>query len=350
MKKLRLFVPTDYGSDRISRLERDLDFFLPGDRISIQRRSTRVSATLELSRLSMLPFPSIERWAIDPWNDAMAAWSWHSVVSCVRRAEFQTSFHNTVAVADALSRLRTLDRGEASVFGTGPSLALAVDRDHSRSVRIVANTIVADRVSLIRLDPHVLVAGDALYHFSSEQFAQRFRNDALRAMMLLPDLLFIYPAEFHSIVSREFRSVGARLVPVRRCRKAASVLSLATGENCLPNLGNVLQLLLLPLATAVAKSVHLFGFDGRRPSDVAFWSNSIRHDYPAERALLHENNPAFLRFFVPQEDPEKYVTSVLGDGLEMQLSSAERRGWRFYVHGKSTTPALSRRVVPDSSG
>ena len=113
----------------------------------------------------------------------------------------------------------------------------------------------------------------------------------------------------------------------------------------MPSLGNVLNILLLPLACTVSTSVRLWGFDGRAPDDKLFWSNSSKHSYPELMPELVEEHPAFFAAFVPKNRESDYVKSVHGDELDKCLVAAERDGYQFVMMHFSWTETLNKRAV-----
>lgn len=236
----------------------------------------------------------------------------------------------------------TLER--AYVFGTGPSLANAIERDWSDGYRIVCNTIVRDQELWHHLRPHAITAGDALYHFGYTDFARTFRSDLIARLQESPETVFIYPNYFHSRVKLDIPIDPKRMIPVPTGR-------MTTVHDCLeahfelPALGNVLNKLLLPIGCALSKKVGLWGFDGRAPDDKLFWSNSDKHSYPELMHTLQKAHPAFFDNFVPKADPEKYIRSVHGDVLEHCLVSGEAAGFRFEMMHKSWTETLMRRYA-----
>ncbi len=235
---------------------------------------------------------------VDPLRDAAAMWSWHNMIEAIsptppsRRDESRERF--TRLVRD----LARLGLRKSYVFGTGPSLAKAETLDFSDGYRIVCNTICKDRGLFARLKPHILVAGDAQYHFSDTRHAQAFLHDVEERMEEV-DFVFCYPASFDAFVRRRFAKVEERLIPI----PVGSRFDLTTDmtrQFSLPRTGNVLGLLLLPIACQLSKDVWLLGFDGRRPSDKYFWANSAKHSYPALIEEMSLEYPAFYSHFVPK--------------------------------------------------
>lgn len=242
-----------------------------------------------------------------------------------------------------INKLRSQDYKRVYLFGTGPSLSMAMNHSWDDGYRVVCNTIVRDKELWHHINPHFVVAGDPIYHFGFTSFARSFRDD-LRKRLSETDTKFMYPLIFHEIVSREFLGAEGQLIPVPYGSHQRIHNDLSMNFS-LPALGNVLNLLLLPLGCTLAKDVYLWGFDGRAPMDKLFWSNSLKHSYPEHMDELRKAHPAFFSYYVPEENPEKYVQAVHGDSLEHNLLDAEALGWHFNMLHDSYTPTLQKRRV-----
>jgi hypothetical protein len=244
-----------------------------------------------------------------------------------------------------MSNLRKRDAKRAYVFGTGPSLAAAMERDWSDGYRIVCNTIVRDPALWAHLEPDVVVAGDTIYHFGFTEFAKAFREDLRRRLRERP-VHFIYPAMFDVIVQREFAEFRDFLIPIPMMPGKQIFRGDMDSDFSLPAVGNVINLLQLPLATTLSKEVCLWGFDGRAPNDRGFWANSGRHSYPELMHTLHEAHPAFFREHIPSGRESKYVAAVHGDLLDSNLVLLESAGWKFRMLHHSYTPTFAKRYAP----
>ena len=242
------------------------------------------------------------------------------------------------------SRIQTEGLPRCYLFGTGPSLGAALRRDWSDGIRIVCNTIVRDAELWHHIRPHALVAGDGIYHFGFTEFARAFRRDLRARLKESPSVLFIYPAAFDHIVRRDFGGLDGQLVPLPAGTRS-SVHDCFEARFELPGLGNVLNMLLLPLGCALSKRVGLWGFDGRAPDDRLFWANSNSHSYTELLPTLQAAHPAFFDHHVPKDDPEKYLRSVHGDMLEHVLEQAEQSGWQFEMLHPTWTKTLARRAA-----
>ena len=240
----------------------------------------------------------------------------------------------------------TLKRGgvrPAYVFGTGPSLHLSAEHSFEDGVVVVCNTIVRDPGLWHHLAPSFLAAGDAIYHFGHTEHARAFRTDALeRLKESRGSTLFVYPAMFDVVVRSEFREVESQLVPIPYTGHSDVSVDLTQCFG-LPEVENVLAILLLPLACTLSKDVRLWGFDGRAPDDQGFWANSDRHAYPELMQSIRDAHPAFFAAKTPPGSEEKYVARVHGDLLEQRMNAAERRGFVFRMLHHSWTPTLQKR-------
>jgi hypothetical protein len=230
---------------------------------------------------------------------------------------------------------------KAYILGTGPSLEKAIDRDWSDGVRIVSNTIVKDKELWEHLNPHFIVAGDAIYHFGASSFAETFRND-LEICLGLTETYFIFPAIFYVFCLKEFPDYKHRFIPIP-FGTAESIHNDLTKDYYLPIHGNALPLLLLPLACTLAKTVCLWGFDGRAPGDANFWKNSSKHFYTDKVEHIMDLHPAFFEHLIPKAAPESYVKNVHGDVLDNALKDAENEGFIFRMMHPSYTETLNKR-------
>jgi hypothetical protein len=281
------------------------------------------------------------------YNDA--AWEWV-------RLSNQYYDHKTDQIIAKLKLNQAIKSEEKSggyqcsyIFGTGPSLANAIDCSFDDGFRIVCNTIVRDQELFNKLKPNFIVAGDALYHFSYSKFACSFRCDLLKRLKE-SKTFFIYPSIFDVLVQREFGEVSSQLIPISIGAHKQIEINLLE-EFSLPNLGNVLLLLQLPLACTLTKKIYLWGFDGKSPEDVTnpFWANSNKHAYPELMHTLKTDFPGFFEYHVPNNNSNKYISSVHGDILENCFKVAESKGYTFEMLHPSWTKTLNEKYAGDLS-
>jgi hypothetical protein len=286
------------------------------------------------------------RWVADLDYDTNLAdgWSLMDLGTAINHGSQRNSMAASHKVfGDHVRKLKVGGSRPAYIFGTGPSLHLASERSFADGFVVVCNTIVRDPELWHHLAPSFLTAGDAIYHFGHTAHARAFRADALKRLQESNGrTLFVYPAMFDVIVRSEFRDVESLLVPVPYIGHTNISVDLTQCFG-LPEVENVLAILLLPLGCTLSRDVRLWGFDGRAPNDSGFWANSDRHAYPELMQSIRDAHPAFFANKTPVGNEAQYVKQVHGDLLDERLAEAERRGFTFRMLHRSWTPTLQKR-------
>jgi len=341
-------VAPDITPGELSDLNRRLQFYCPNVKLEVKSINSAV-----ISRVPILYFNDknkLSKWVkyfrrsiyyIDYRTNPIDGWEWISLANLCSGCKPDIKI-SKIKFIQNINKLKAQGLNKCYIFGTGPSLEKAIDCNFSDGYRVVCNTIVKDKLLWKHLDPNFIVAGDAIYHFGHTTCARMFRKDLLDRMQETPNTYFLYPQEFHTIVYRQFKLIEDRLIPVPigsyRYYHNDLVESFA-----LPALGNVLQLLLLPLACTLSKNIYLWGFDGRAPHDKLFWSNSEKHSYSDHLPELQKEHPKFYEYFTPKDEPNKYINDNFGDEMEKLLQLAEARGFHFTLMHKSWTSTLMKR-------
>jgi hypothetical protein len=279
---------------------------------------------------------------ISPFSNHLDAWVYHRILSRYFDFDCAISYMRFKKIID----LKKLENKNLSyIFGTGSSLEKAREINFSNGYVIVCNTIVKDGELWNYLNPDFIVAGDALYHFSDSLFARKFREDLLLRMNETKSTYFIYPSIFDKFVKSELGSISDRCIGIPIGNHKDIFVNLYT-EFFLPSKGNILNLILFPLACTLSKTIGLWGFDGRNNEvDKDFWKNSDKHFYNDLVEDLKTKHPAFFQFFIPPGDEKRYVNSVHGDELEADLSAAESKGFNIKMLHPSFTSALNKRYL-----
>jgi hypothetical protein len=291
----------------------------------------------------VLPTRLLPIWPVDPLLDPLAMWNWHNVISALSPFTVKRLEQSKTRFQFLIRELLNLGLSKCYIFGTGPSLEKAALIDVSDGYRIICNAICKDRDLVLKIKPHILVAGDAQHHFSDTRHAQAFLNDVELRMEEL-SFAFCYPALFDAFVRQRLARFEERLIPIPMGRQFDFTVDMMRNF-ALPNTGNVLGLLLLPIACQLARDVRMLGFDGRKLTDKLFWTNSAKQSYPELVEEMILEYPAFYDHFVPRDKPRSYVESVHGDALDEAMTIAEQNGWSFTLLSPSTSPALAKRQV-----
>jgi len=282
-----------------------------------------------------------------PRSNPLAAWEGCDVADLFYTESPAISYMK-INIRKQFEPLRKENLGVSYLFGTGNSLSDASNFDWSDGYRIVCNTIVKSESTWKSLNPHIIVAADGLYHFSQSSHARKFRSDLIARFRERP-ALFVYPVRFHAIVSQELQEFSDWLMPMPEGNHESLSVSIDEAGGSPKGIGNILNILLLPIGCSLAKDVRLIGFDGRKAEDKLFWTNSATHSYPDLIEELHREYPAFFQDHVPTNDPLKYVRTYHGDALENRLVEAESLGWQFSLLFESTTAPLQKRYRPEKT-
>ncbi len=228
-----------------------------------------------------------------------------------------------------LMRLRTraasMDR--IALFGTGPSLSEALGRDHSTSFNIICNSIIKNRVFTDQLDPQILVASDAHFHFSYHRYSARFLSD-LSDFLRRGGASFFTFDKFAAFVRLRLPEIAGRVFGMPAGRKTYGFdfdqdFSVFPGDS-------VLNMFLLPIASFLGGEIALNGFTGRAPSDSYFWGHSDLHQYVELMADVRSVHPAFFR----NRDYGQYANTV-DDEIKLRVGAARSAG--KVVHSDTTS-------------
>ncbi len=229
---------------------------------------------------------------------------------------------------------------KAYVFGTGPSLDAAMDLDFSDGYRIVCNTIVENHSLVKHIDPHIIVAGDAVYHYAPNLHATAFRKDLEKA---LPgsNMLFVTRDLYYPLLERHHPAIASRTVTAE---SGVPGIHMNAPERIVYHqwpMGNILNALMLPLASSLADDIHLLGFDGRAPGDSFFWKTASKSSYDALKPPMRDAHPGFFAI-----DYEAYADahSQFADEL---MAAGEAQGKRYTCINRSYIPAFQSRMIAD---
>lgn len=228
-----------------------------------------------------------------------------------------------------LMRLRDVAAGfdEVSLFGTGPSLGESLDRDFSGSFNIVCNTIIKNRGLVERLNPKVLVASDAHFHFSYHRYSARFLADVADFLRRGDGVFFTFD-KFAAFLRRRIPDLAHRIFGMPAGRQTYGYdfdrdFRLFPGDS-------VLNMFLLPLGSFLGDNVSLHGFTGRAPSDAYFWSHSELHQYTDLMEAVRLAHPAFFH----NRDYGSYAGNV---DEEISLRVAQARAAGKAVRSRTTS-------------
>jgi hypothetical protein len=239
------------------------------------------------------------------------------------------------AVAKACSAER------AFLFGTGPSFDQVDLAALPPGLRIATNSMVANPGVLEKLQPEIIVASDPIFHAGPSRYAYEFRRNLVSAIERF-DAKFIFPMRDVGVYTAHLPAhIQHQLIPVPLTvagdinHRMSESLSTATT-------GNVMTLLLLPVAASLTKELVLGGFDGRPlEANDYFWQHSSTVQINSEMASIQQAHRAF--FGIDYDD--YYLTHI--DVVRRYLDTLETNGYLIRCLTDSHIPALKSRFDSD---
>lgn len=288
--------------------------------------------------------PDFPSYNVDHTDNKYSAWSWHLINTHLSPDQEQriSIYHNRyIRLINKLHNEHKYKR--AYLFGTGPSLMNYKKYSFRNGYKIFCNTMVKDPQIWQDLKPDIIVAADALFHYSNTAYARKFREDLAKRLDESKNTYFIYPFIFDTFIrSTCLGAFSDRLIGIPYGKRQEIVTDL-TDNFELAELGNALTLMLLPIGASLAKDLQLFGFDGKKPGAKLFWDHSPAHNYPELMPELMDSHPAFMNFHFPTKSSNKYIKDNLAGSLEKMLQKIEKNDWQVHLMHKSHTSVLNKR-------
>jgi hypothetical protein len=232
----------------------------------------------------------------------------------------------------------TPKKDKCYAFGTGESLDTAYDYDFSDGYKIVCNTMIKNIELMTHIKPDFLVFADAIYHFGPSIYAFAFRNALSEFVSCFPSCIILIPEllYYHFIHNNPGLEKKVYLVPLCKHREVNNDLK---KEYCYHRFENILNLLILPLASTLADNIYFLGFDGRSKSSKRFWEYSKKNNFIDLLPLQESAHPGF---FV-RGDYESY-TEELAEQTEMIMQHGENMGKSYYSLNASHNKAMKKRL------
>jgi hypothetical protein len=223
---------------------------------------------------------------------------------------------------------------QVALFGTGPSLGEALDRDHSQSFNIVCNTVIKNRELVQRLSPKLLVASDAHFHFSYHRYAARFLADVVE-FLEAGDASFFTFDKFAAFARRRIPSVAHRIFGIPAGRTSYGY-DFDRDFRVFPG-DSVLNMFLLPFGSFLGDQIELNGFTGRAPTDSYFWNHSELHQYVDLMEAVRQAHPAFFH----NRDFGGYAGNV-DDEIALRVTAGRAAGKRLLSRTTSFYSAFAQ--------
>lgn len=233
---------------------------------------------------------------------------------------------------------RYKNSNSAYCFLTGPSIGsyrnLSIKEN---SIKIICNSIVKNKDLLEYIDgPDVITFADPVFHFGATNYSIKFRHcmiEAVRkydAFVVVPDftvplLVGWFPDLENNIIGLETMNDSFNLP------SAESLIIRATD--------NILTMLMLPIALALAEIVYVAGADGREKHEKYFWKFNPDSQFNQDMESVFKAHPSFFRDRQYGQYYDNHCKLV-----EELINFAEEKNKSVHTLTQSYIPALSKRT------
>jgi len=228
----------------------------------------------------------------------------------------------------------------ACLFLTGPSLEAGLSRPlPGNSLRIICNSLVKNDAFLEKIQPDLLVFADPAFHLGISRYAAAFRDQALKALARYQGCMCMVPERYLPLLLGHFPQELADRVIGMPEESEGDFNFPDPGKFWVRNTANILTHLMLPIASALAPEIRIFGADGRQPRDAGFWQHNPAAQFSGLLGTIYQAHPSLER----DRDIEEYYAGHCAI-VEQMMQKGEREAGRCYFsETPSFIPALSRR-------
>lgn len=346
-KKVFLVLPKTVPKDKRQEVFKRAKYFLPEFEITLKESITDNPGHPTIATQEF--FDKIKNnnqffiYNIDYESNPMSGINWHHILESSNPQHDNEISQGKIFFQQFIKKKKINKYSKTYLFGTGPSLEKHINRSYSDGYRVVCNTFAKDNEAWNQINPHFIVAADCYFHFGVSEYAKKFRSDLYLRMKEHDDFLFIYPSIFHEFIKRKYLEFSNRLIPIPLDSKLKSINNKIFQNYKLPLVGNILNMMMLPIGTSLTKKIVFVGFDGRKKNDKYFWKHSQRHNYSDLIGTVEKANPAFFKEYIPKKRPNSYQEKFLNTTLENNLAKLETKGYHFKAVHTSTILPLKKR-------
>lgn len=237
------------------------------------------------------------------------------------------------------------DHEEAYVFATGPSLDTVFDHSISEgALRVICNSIVRNDKLLEYLDPDILTFADPVFHFGPSEYAAQFRDDAVETIREY-DCWCVVNTPGDELLRAQFPDIADRVIGIPDHSDLDRFHIPSASELFVRSTGNIMTLLMLPVAAAFADQISILGADGREENESYFWEHSSAAQYEGLMNSAVETHPSFFRDRLYEDYYDQHI-----ERLRELIETQEAEGKSYYSVTPSYIPVLSERKMGETPG
>ncbi|MGI9586432.1 MAG: glycosyltransferase [Acidimicrobiia bacterium] len=223
------------------------------------------------------------------------------------------------------------------LFGSGPSIKMALDHDFSDGTRIVCNTVILNDDIMDHVRPHIVTFADPIFHFGPSLYAATFRKVLSKRLAADPKLRVVIPIRYRGLMAQLMPEYEDRFVGIPFLSTTTSPSLDLKARFAVWPAPNILTLLMLPLAATMHTRIGLVGFDGREPAEDGFWKHDASTQIGEHMAAIRRTHLGFFEL-----DYDDYYDSHISD-VDRLVTTCESRGIAVESLTPSFVPPLKRR-------
>ncbi|MBN1932352.1 MAG: hypothetical protein JW786_12180 [Desulfobacterales bacterium] len=226
------------------------------------------------------------------------------------------------------------------VFGTAPSIEKALDFNFKKCLSIVCNSIVKNQTLINHIKPAFITAGDVVSHFGVSKYAEAFRKDLIKILLLNNSIYLVTTANFGYLFVVNHPEIRHKTILIDQNMNEPNFNLLKNYG--LPRLDSTLNIHMLPLAATFTNTIFMLGCDGKIPNvdNEDFWAHSNvaqYHEFVDSGHLCHPT-------FAVHRQINTYTRYL--KSLEQTVRIGEdNNSKKYYTLSKSYIPILNERLV-----
>jgi hypothetical protein len=171
-----------------------------------------------------------------------------------------------------------IKKNKILLCGSGPSIE-GFDINFENYDVMICNSIVKNKNFLNQAKPKYLMFGDPIFHPGPSKYAEKFRDDVRFLIEEYNTQIFTLSRDY-AIYKNVFENKylnNFSFVPMKKTKEYNSNLL----ENFyIKGTGNILTLLMFPIAYSLYDEIVLAGFDGRKKEENSYyWKHSKKNQY-----------------------------------------------------------------------
>lgn len=194
---------------------------------------------------------------------------------------------------DKMSSLQNSGYLASALFGTGPSIDLALKYDFSKCFTHVCNTVILSEELMSHIKPDFVSAGDVVSHFGVSLYAHEFREKLFETLRD-SDMMFLTTSQFGYLFMLHYPSVADKVLACDQRGFTPNYDLVA--DWTLPCLDSVFNIHMAPTCSTFANTIFVLGCDGKNPDEELnedFWQHSKEAQLHDLVDTGHECHPTF---------------------------------------------------------